>query len=227
MSTLMDSVAWNEAGLVPAVAIHSQSGAFLMMAWMNREALERTLETHEATFYSRSRQQLWRKGETSGNVLEVQSVRIDCDGDTVVIEVSPAGPACHTGKPSCAYRLVDEQGELALDEGPRGAPAAIIDRVSAVTFERASSSASKSYTKSLLDGGWEKIAAKVREEAGELLDELPDGPDDAVIHETADLLFHVIVALTKREISTERVWDELERRFGVSGHDEKRSRPQK
>jgi phosphoribosyl-ATP pyrophosphohydrolase/phosphoribosyl-AMP cyclohydrolase len=224
MPKLIDEISFNDAGLVPAVAVAADSGAFLMMAWMNREAVETTLESHQATFYSRSRQRLWRKGETSGNTLFVRSIRLDCDGDTVVLEVTPKGPACHTGKPSCAYRWVDDDGDLREDDGPIGAPAAILDRVSAVAFQRSMSTAEKSYTRSLFDGGWDKIIGKLREEMGELIAELPEGEDRAVIHETADLLFHLIVALTMRGIGTQKIWAELERRFGTSGHDEKRSR---
>ncbi|MBT8492071.1 MAG: bifunctional phosphoribosyl-AMP cyclohydrolase/phosphoribosyl-ATP diphosphatase HisIE [Deltaproteobacteria bacterium] len=218
-------ISWNEAGLVPAVAIDAASGAFLMMAWMNRESLQATRDSQQATFYSRSRQRLWRKGETSGNTMLVREIRLDCDGDTLVLEVVPKGPACHTGKPSCAYRRVDGD-ELVEDQGPIGAPAAVLDRVSSVAFQRSMSTAEKSYTKSLFDGGWEKIIAKLREETGELIDELPAGEDKAVVGETADLLFHLIVALTGRGIATARVWAELERRFGTSGHDEKRGRDQ-
>mgnify|MGYP001825835599 CR=1 FL=1 len=224
--TIADEISWNDAGLVPAVAIDAASGAFLMMAWMNRESLAATIESKQATFFSRSRQRLWRKGETSGNTLFVREIRVDCDADTLVLEVTPKGPACHTGKPSCAFRRLQD-GELVEDDGPIGSPAAVLDRVSSVAFQRSMSTAEKSYTKSLFDGGWDKIIGKLREETGELIDELPEGEDKAVVHETADLLFHMVVALTMRGIATHKIWAELERRFGTSGHDEKRSREQK
>lgn len=277
---LSEEITWNDDGLVPAVAVDADTGAFLMMAWMNRESFDATVKTGQATFFSRSRQRLWKKGESSGNVLYVREIRLDCDGDTVVLVVAPKGPACHTGKPSCAFRVlegeregereregshdspltlssdgrsperveacpeprrrgplrgragvgvhpVDGEAHWREDDGPRGAPAAVLDRVAGIAFQRSMSSAEKSYTKSLFDGGWPKILGKLREESGELADELPEGPDAAVIHESADLLFHIIVALTARGIHLKRVWDELERRFGVSGHDEKRSRTQK
>src|SRR5262245_61805586 len=114
-------LSWDERGLLPAVVADADTGAVLMLAWMNREALALTVETGEAHFYSRSRGRLWRKGETSGNLLDVREVRVDCDGDALLVVARPRGPACHTGKPSCFYRTLPG---LAEDEGPRGAPAA-------------------------------------------------------------------------------------------------------
>ena len=221
--SIAEAVLWNSDGLVPAVALDARNGRFLMLAWMNRQALEETLRTQRATFFSRSRQRLWEKGETSGNTLEVENLRIDCDADTIVLEVIPRGPACHTGKSSCAYRRVEGE-ELVEDDGPEGIAAAIFDRVYDVAIERKSSTAGKSYTKSLFEGGWTKMLAKIREENGEIAAELPGGDVDAVVHETADLLFHIIVALAARGIEPKRIWDELARRFGTSGHTEKRSR---
>ena len=215
------AIAWDERGLAPAVVVDAVSGAVLMLAWMNAEALELTLQTNTAHFWSRSRKSLWKKGETSGNTLAVDEVRIDCDADAIVVVARPAGPTCHTGKSSCFYRPM--QG--AEDDGPKGAPAAIVDRVYRVLeARRDAGDGAKSYTRSLLDGGFEKIRSKIREECGELDDVIADGPRHDVVHETADLLFHVLVGLVARGISTDEIWRELERRFGTSGHDEKASR---
>lgn len=215
--------AWNAQGLVPAVVQDATTGAVLMMAWMNREALARTRATGEATFWSRSRQALWKKGETSGNTLRVVELRIDCDNDTLLVRVDPAGPACHTGKTACFFRTMDEPP--AEDDGVPAARRFILDRLEQVLVARRDhATAEKSYTRSLLDGGYPKILAKIAEEHGELAAELPAGPDDAVVHETADLLFHVMVGLVARRIPVERVWAELGRRFGIGGHEEKASR---
>jgi phosphoribosyl-ATP pyrophosphohydrolase/phosphoribosyl-AMP cyclohydrolase len=213
-------LAYDDRGLVPAVAVDATTGAVLMVAWMNAEALEATRATGTAHFFSRSRNRLWRKGETSGHTLAVRELRVDCDGDTLLLVVDAAGPACHTGKPSCFFRDLDG-GE---DEGPRGAPAAVLDRVAAVIDARRSSSADRSYTRALLDAGLPKILAKIAEEHGELAAELDGGPEAAIAHEAADLLFHVLVGLAARGVPARAVWAELERRFGRSGHDEKRSR---
>jgi phosphoribosyl-AMP cyclohydrolase / phosphoribosyl-ATP pyrophosphohydrolase len=214
------SVKYDERGLVAAVAQDATTGAVLMLAWMNEEALRATLATREAHFFSRSRGALWRKGETSGHVLRVREVRLDCDRDAVLLVVDPTGPACHTGTPSCFHQR--EDGEL--DDGPAGAPAAILDRVARVIEARRTASADRSYTRALLDAGMPKILAKIAEEHEELAAELPEGAEKAVAHEAADLLFHVLVGLAARGIAPGRVWAELERRFGTSGHDEKRGR---
>jgi len=192
-----------------------------MVAWMNAEALAATLAGGEATFFSRSRGRLWKKGEESGNVLHVREARLDCDGDTILLVVDPAGPACHTGKRSCFFRTFPDGSE---DDGPRGAPAAVVDRVAAVIESRRAATAERSYTRSLLDAGMTKILAKIAEEHGELAAELPAGPEAAIVHETADLLFHVLVGLAARNVPVAAVWNELERRFGVGGHEEKAAR---
>ena len=212
------NLAWDERGLLPAVAQDAATGAVLMVAWMNAEALEKTTSTGEAHFFSRSRNRLWKKGETSGNVLSVVETRIDCDADTILLLVRPAGPACHTGKMSCFFRTAAGSE----DDGPAGA---IVDRVARVIEARKSSSSQASYTKSLFADGMPKILAKIAEEHGELAAELPTGSEAAIVHETADLLFHVLVGLAARDVPLAKVWAELERRFGVSGHVEKARRP--
>ncbi len=212
---------WDDRGLLPAVAQHARSGAILMLAWMNAEALERTRATGLAHFYSRSRQRLWQKGESSGNTLRVVELRVDCDSDAILLQVEPAGPTCHTGASSCFFRRFD----AADDDGPRGAPAAIADRLYALLCDRRDrADASTSYTRSLLDGGPPAILAKIAEEHQELADELAGGEPAAIVHETADLLFHVLVGLVAREVPLADIWTELERRFGVSGHVERASR---
>jgi phosphoribosyl-AMP cyclohydrolase / phosphoribosyl-ATP pyrophosphohydrolase len=210
---------YDERGLVPCVVQDAERGTVLMLAWMNAEALRLTRETGEVHFYSRSRQALWKKGETSGNVLALVELRVDCDHDTVLVRARPAGPTCHTGRAACFFHTDDGSDD-------DGVPAVTIVEQLARVLEarRDSSSGEKSYTKSLLDKGMPKILEKIAEEHGELAAELPTGPDDKVVHETADLLFHVIVGLTARRIPVERVLGELARRFGTSGHVEKAAR---
>jgi phosphoribosyl-ATP pyrophosphohydrolase/phosphoribosyl-AMP cyclohydrolase len=186
---------------------------------MNAEALRLTRETGTVTFWSRSRRALWKKGETSGNTLSLVELRIDCDGDTLLARVRPAGPACHTGATSCFF----ETDEGVKDDGP--APLDILHRLAAILdARRDSATGEKSYTKSLLDKGMPKILEKIAEESGELAAELPSGTDERVVSETADLIFHVMVGLTARRIPIDRVLAELARRFGTSGHTEKASR---
>ncbi|HEY5920360.1 MAG TPA: bifunctional phosphoribosyl-AMP cyclohydrolase/phosphoribosyl-ATP diphosphatase HisIE [Kofleriaceae bacterium] len=210
---------YDDKGLVPCVVQDAERGTVLMLAWMNAEALRLTRETGVVHFWSRSRQALWKKGETSGNTLALVELRVDCDHDTVLVRARPAGPTCHTGATSCFFHRDDGSDD-------DGVPAVTIieqlDRV--LQARRDSASGETSYTKSLLDAGMPKILAKIAEEHGELAAELPGGDDDKVIHETADLLFHMMVGLTARGIPIERVLDELGRRFGTSGHAEKAAR---
>ncbi|HEU4728958.1 MAG TPA: bifunctional phosphoribosyl-AMP cyclohydrolase/phosphoribosyl-ATP diphosphatase HisIE [Kofleriaceae bacterium] len=231
---------YDERGLVPCVVQDATTGVVLMLAWMNAEALRRTRQSGEVHFWSRSRQALWKKGETSGHVLSVVELRIDCDLDTVLVRARPAGPTCHTGRTSCFFHRAIEPVEPAP---PAGEPATgdaaaaalevvtddgpatpILQRLARTIDARRDATAEKSYTKSLLEAGMPKILAKIAEEHGELAAELPAGDDAKVIHETADLLFHVMVGLGARRIAIEAVLAELERRFGTSGHVEKARR---
>ncbi|MBX3250029.1 MAG: bifunctional phosphoribosyl-AMP cyclohydrolase/phosphoribosyl-ATP diphosphatase HisIE [Myxococcales bacterium] len=215
----LDSLKWDDAGLVTVVALDRHVGEVRMVAHATREALARTLESGTAWFWSRSRAALWQKGESSGNVLRVSEVWADCDGDALVYLVEAEGPTCHTGAETCFFRRLD--AEAADDDRARPSLA----RLGATITARAQSDAGKSYTKSLLDGGAAKIGEKLREEAGELADALAEESDARVLSEAADLLFHALVGLELRGLGLEQVAAELARRFGTSGHVEKASRP--
>ncbi|WP_428265798.1 bifunctional phosphoribosyl-AMP cyclohydrolase/phosphoribosyl-ATP diphosphatase HisIE [Haliangium sp.] len=218
-------LAWDERGLLPAV-VQDHRGGVRMLAWMNAEALQKTLQTGFAHFYSRSRARLWKKGESSGNTLAVREVRVDCDRDAILVVAEPAGPTCHTGTRSCFSHVLDPSGAEAIaDQGPAGTPEAILGRLEAVLeARRDDASAQSSYTKSLLEAGFGKILAKLEEEHGELAEVLAEGDPSAVAHESADLLFHLMVGLAARRIPMAAIWAELERRFGTSGHVEKARR---
>jgi phosphoribosyl-ATP pyrophosphohydrolase/phosphoribosyl-AMP cyclohydrolase len=208
---------YDEHGLVPGIVQDAATGTVLMLGWMNAESLRLTRETRAVHFWSRSRKALWKKGETSGNVLALVELRLDCDLDAVLLRASPAGPTCHTGATSCFFYR-DDGGE---DDGPE---LPVLHRLAKTIEARRASTADKSYTKTLLDAGIGKILAKIAEEHGELAAELRYGDDATVIHETADLLFHVLVGLAARKISLDAVLGELAGRFGTSGHVEKASR---
>jgi phosphoribosyl-ATP pyrophosphohydrolase/phosphoribosyl-AMP cyclohydrolase len=212
---------YDSAGLITAVVQDRLTGQVRMVAWMNAEALRRTLATGRAIFYSRSRQSLWEKGETSGNGLVVSSVHADCDADTLLLLVDPEGPSCHTGRPACFFRRVAENGE-AVDE-PREA-AAFLWELEAEIASRASGAADRSYTKALLDGGARKIGDKLREEADELARAIESESDDRVASEAADVVYHLLVGLKLRGVPLRRVIEVLAGRAGVSGIDEKRAR---
>jgi len=214
--------AYDERGLVPCVVQDAATGTVLMLAWMNAEALRLTRETGVVHFWSRSRGALWKKGETSGNTLAVAELRIDCDRDAILVRARPAGPACHTGATACFFTLDDGR----TDDGVPAAPdAAILTRLAALLVQRRdSATGERSYTRSLLDAGMPKILGKLAEEHAELAAELPAGDAAAVVHETADLIFHVLVGLVARDVPIDAVFAELARRFGTSGHAEKASR---
>lgn len=219
----VETLKFDDRGLIVAIAQDRLTGEIRMVAWMNREAVEQTLRTGKATFYSRSRQALWVKGESSGHVLHVASVALDCDADTLLLSVDAEGPSCHTGRPTCFFRRLEPSGS-ASDLPSEAAP--FLYELEQVIRQRQQSTGEKSYTRSLLDGGPSKIGGKLREEAGELAVALAEESDDRVASEAADLLFHMLVGLRLRGVELRQVVEVLARRSGVSGHAEKASRGQ-
>jgi len=215
--------AFDRAELLPAVVQDAETGRVLMLGYMNRESYERTLDEGVAWFYSRSRRRLWQKGETSGNILRVRSVKLDCDGDTILVQADPAGPTCHTNAPSCFFTTIQERD---------GAPAAHVSPPAAAPPPAAgpSSAASEaealwqtirgrlaerpegSYIAKLADGGAERIAKKVGEEAVEVAIAATKGDRDELIYEMADLWFHSYVLLAHSGLSPDDIWAELARR---------------
>jgi phosphoribosyl-ATP pyrophosphohydrolase/phosphoribosyl-AMP cyclohydrolase len=211
-------VTFNADGLVPAIVQDDRSGAVLMLGWMNREAFDKTRTTGQVHFYSRSRKALWRKGETSGHTLSLRELRVDCDQDAVLVLARPEGPTCHTGKTSCFFT---PEG-AAADDGPAGS---VFHQTEQQLLQRLKGPADeKSYSQSLWRAGMAAIVEKIREEQQELSEALEHKGEPEVIHEAADLLFHVLVALRARNISLVRIEEELSRRLGKSGIEEKASR---
>lgn len=204
-ASLIEQIRWDERGLVPAIVQDDLSGQVLMLAYMNREALERTLETREAHFWSRSRQALWHKGESSGHVQRVRAVHIDCDGDTLLLLVDPAGPACHTGRRTCFYRRLD--GE----QDPEAKP--FRQRLSDLLAGRKAHPSETSYTSRLFQAGTPRILQKVGEEAVEVIIAAQNEPRERLIAEAADLLYHLNVALLAYDIGWEEVDAALRERY--------------
>jgi phosphoribosyl-ATP pyrophosphohydrolase/phosphoribosyl-AMP cyclohydrolase len=211
------SIKFNDKGLVPAIAQDIRTGEVLMMAWMNAEALEKTISSGKAHFYSRSRKSLWLKGETSGNFQEVKSMRYDCDGDTLLLLVEPKGPACHTGERTCFYRSLGP--EEAKPVGPT-----VISELAKVLEERKKADPGSSYVASLYAKGLPKILAKIEEETNELVEAASEKDNSQVLYEFCDLLFHSMALLSHKGIAIDEVFAELSRRFGTSGIEEKNSR---
>lgn len=220
---LMDinSIKFNEQGLVPAIAQEEATGEVLMLAYMNKESLTKTLETGKAYYYSRSREKLWLKGETSGNTQEVHSIRYDCDCDTLLLKIHQSGVACHTGERSCFYRnMAGLEGEAVAPTG-----ADIITSLYKVILERKGKTDNKnSYVASLYAKGTEKIAEKITEESSEFIEAALEKDNREIVYELCDLWFHTLVMLGHKDIDLGQVFAELARRFGTSGIEEKKSR---
>ena len=275
--TWLNAITFNKDGLIPAIAQDQESGRILMMAWMNSEALQLTAQTQTAVYFSRSRNKLWHKGETSGHTQQVHDIRLDCDADVIVLSVTQVGGiACHTGRASCFYQRLNLSGDTpkwqavdAVIKDPSdiygnkvdadnseniiaqpvdhtmiaGKTKALINRsvlqqLDQVLIERKQANSDSSYVASLYAKGLNKILEKVGEEAIESIIAAKDlansseqankaGYDAArheLIYEVADVWFHTLVGLAWFDIESDAVLNELGRRFGLSGIDEKASR---
>ncbi len=215
---------WNKTPLIPAIAQDAETGEMLMLAYMNEEAYTLTLSTGYAHYFSRSRQRLWKKGESSGHTQEVLDVILDCDADTVLLKIKQNGVACHTGRRSCFFTSVTQEKELFEAEVDTSAVYGVVDTLYHTILERKNAKAEqKSWTKKLLDDP-ALLQSKIREEADELARAIDNEPDENVIYEAADLLYHALVGLASRDITPDRVKQELARRFGTSGITEKEAR---
>ncbi len=225
MQELLDKVDWEKSDLIPVIAQDFESGEVLMLAYMDKEAFELTLQTKKAHYFSRSKQRIWQKGETSGNIQLVKDIYIDCDNDTLLIKIEQiGGVACHTGRKSCFFTNVltnEVAGEIDSDAISNYS---ISDKLYHVIQEKKLENPEKSYVASLFSKGENAILKKVVEEAGELSFAVKDKDEEEIIHECADLAFHVLVALVQTNINPDRIKQELENRFGKSGIEEKNLR---
>ncbi len=206
-----DTIVFDAQGLVPAVVQEADTGEVLMVAWMDRAALEATLATGQSHFWSRSRQTLWRKGETSGHVQHVQAVYADCDADTLLVQVHQEGAACHTGERTCFFARVAAGGANGIEA--ERAPAGMLERLERIVAARKSARPSGSYVAGLLAKGEAAVCRKIGEEATEVVTAALGGEGDRrVIEEIADLWFHTLVLLGARGIPLRDVLKELARR---------------
>jgi phosphoribosyl-AMP cyclohydrolase / phosphoribosyl-ATP pyrophosphohydrolase len=215
---MFEEVQFDERGLVPCVAQDFASGEVLTLAYASEESLRLTVETGELHFYSRSREEIWRKGETSGDVLKLRQLRYDCDGDAIVALVEPSGPACHTGERSCFYREVGGSASAEKDAPPAEGEPAPLAHEALATLERTLRSRAEarpkgSYTVELLDDP-KLIAEKVEEEAEEVGRAACEESDERVAEEAADLLYHLSVLLTSRGVPQSAVMEVLNGRRG-------------
>jgi phosphoribosyl-AMP cyclohydrolase / phosphoribosyl-ATP pyrophosphohydrolase len=203
-------IRFDERGLVPAVVQDAATGQVLMVAWMNEEALQLTQETGQAHFWSRSRRELWHKGASSGNVMNVRDIRVDCDADTLLLQVDPAGPACHTGNHSCFFRRVGEFVEPPIGRDVDGGN--VLHTLFATILDRQANPRPGSYTVRLLEAGEDEILKKVGEETMEVILAARGQGDERFVAEVADLVYHLLVLLAARGLTLADVDAELVRR---------------
>jgi len=185
-------------GLVPAIIQDEKTGKVLMLGYMNREAYDKTAESGKVTFFSRSRQMLWTKGETSGNFLDVKAILVDCDGDTLLVKAQPAGPTCHTGADTCFNEA--------------NTPSDFLHELERVIADRKANPKKNSYTNKLFDAGIQRIAQKVGEEATEVVIDAVRGNVPRMKEEIADLLYHLLVLLADKDVLLDDVLEVLEKR---------------
>ncbi|MEX2224644.1 MAG: bifunctional phosphoribosyl-AMP cyclohydrolase/phosphoribosyl-ATP diphosphatase HisIE [Candidatus Rokuibacteriota bacterium] len=208
--SLRDELQWDAQGLIPVVVQDVETGQLLMVAWMNADSLEATRRSGLTHFWSRSRNALWRKGETSGHAQHVEGIYADCDRDTLLVQVHQDGVACHTGARSCFYTSVDG-GEAAPAAGAAGP--GMLEVLERVLESRKAAPPPGSYVAGLLEKGQPQICRKIGEEAAEVMTAALGGEgDERVVAEVADLWFHTMVLLTARGIPLRRVFQELARR---------------
>ncbi|MDC3416265.1 bifunctional phosphoribosyl-AMP cyclohydrolase/phosphoribosyl-ATP diphosphatase HisIE [Aquibacillus salsiterrae] len=200
-------------GLVPAIVIDYQTNDVLMLAYMNEDSYQKTLETNQTWFFSRSRNELWNKGATSGNTQTVKSIKLDCDKDTLLIAVDPKGPACHTGETTCFFQSVFEDGSV-----DQTLETDIFEEVMREVEDRKISKVENSYTNYLFDKGIDKIGKKVIEEAGEVVIAAKNQDKQEIINEVSDLIYHSFVLMADQNVSLEDVKGELDNRFSKKGN---------
>lgn len=205
----LNDIAFDEKGLIPAIVQDADSGQVLMLAYMNRQSLEKSLESGETWFFSRSRQQLWHKGESSGNYQQIREIRYDCDQDTLLVQVTPVGPACHTGKRSCFYRKLSGDGIEYSEDGLKD----IIGQLFATIEDRRLNPKAGSYTTYLFNEGIDKILKKVGEETAEVIIGAKNQSKEEFLYESADLIYHLLVLTAQMGCSPEDIEKELYSRF--------------
>ncbi|HZK34753.1 MAG TPA: bifunctional phosphoribosyl-AMP cyclohydrolase/phosphoribosyl-ATP diphosphatase HisIE [Bacillota bacterium] len=219
MSNFFEKIKFDKDGLIPAIIQDVESGQVLMLAYMNKEAVKKSLQTGKTHFWSRSRQRLWMKGERSGHIQTIEDLYFDCDRDALLCKVKQITAACHTGNYSCFYNKVSNDYEIS-EEGEKAfspdevytADSSILQELYKVVANRKETPKEGSYTNYLFDKGLDKILKKVGEEASEVIIASKNRSDDEIVYEVSDLVYHLMVLLVEREISLEDVYSELRKR---------------
>jgi phosphoribosyl-ATP pyrophosphohydrolase/phosphoribosyl-AMP cyclohydrolase len=224
MINTLNKVDWEKSELLPVIVQEVGTNEVLMMAYMDKEALELSLTTKIAHYFSRSKQRIWKKGESSGHTQAIQEFLLDCDNDTLLIKVVQEGVACHTGRKSCFFTNIETGDTVSEVQIDSVAMYGVIDELYHTILERKNADPESSWTAKLFAKGENTILKKIVEEAGELCFAVKDDNEEEIIYEAADLVYHCLVALGLKNISPDRVKQELARRFNMSGIAEKNSR---
>lgn len=221
---MLNSIDWQKQDIIPAIAQDEASGEVLMLGYMNEEALKLTLSTKEAHYFSRSKQRIWKKGESSGHIQKVKDIFLDCDSDAILIKIEQVGVACHTGRKSCFYKNVITDDISTTPTQDVGSMYNVIDILYHIIQDRKNSDPQTSYTAKLLQGKQNSMLKKIAEEASEFCFAIKDNNTEEIIYEFADVLYHSLVALASKDINPDLVMQELKRRFNISGIEEKKNR---
>ena len=217
---IAENLKYDDNGLIPAIAQDYKSGEVLMLAYMNKEAITKTLETGLAHYWSRSRKKIWQKGEESGHCQKVKSINIDCDSDSILIKVEQVQAACHTGHYSCFYRTIEdkelvENSKVVFDKNEvYSNKAKILNRIYEVALDRCKNPKEGSYTNYLFDKGIDKILKKVGEECAEVIIASKNNDKGEIVYEVSDFIYHLIILLVERNIQLDDIYDELIKRNG-------------
>lgn len=222
---ILEKIEWKKMDdLIPVITQDSSSNEVLMLAYVNKEALELTLKTGFAHYFSRSKQRIWKKGESSNHTQKIVDIFLDCDNDTLLFKVIQEGVACHTGRKSCFFTNIQNEKIVEDVLVDTSKTYSVIDSLYHTIQERKNEDATKSYTAKLLKGDTNSMLKKIVEEAGEFCFAIKDKNKDEAIYEAADITYHILVAMASLNIDPDRVKQELKRRFSISGIEEKNSR---
>ncbi|MDX4026971.1 bifunctional phosphoribosyl-AMP cyclohydrolase/phosphoribosyl-ATP diphosphatase HisIE [Aliarcobacter skirrowii] len=222
---ILEKIEWEKMDdLIPVITQDSSSNEVLMLAYINKEALELTLKTGFAHYFSRSKQRIWKKGESSNHTQKIVDIFLDCDNDTLLFKVIQEGVACHTGRKSCFFTNIQNEKIVEDVLVDTSKTYSVIDSLYHTIQERKNEDTTKSYTAKLLKGDTNSMLKKIVEEAGEFCFAIKDKNKDEAIYEAADITYHILVAMASLNIDPDRVKQELKRRFSISGIEEKNSR---
>jgi len=226
MQAIINKIDWQKIDLLPVIVQDNTTNEVLMMAYMDKQALELSLTTKIAHYFSRSKKRIWKKGESSGHTQTIHSFNIDCDNDTLLIKVTQEGAACHTGHTSCFFTELESGESTSEVKVNSEAMYGVIETLYHTLQERKNADPASSWTAKLFAKGDNTILKKIVEEAGEFSFAYKDNDEHEMVYEAADLTYHMLVALAAKNISPDRVKQELARRFNMSGIAEKNARPE-